>query len=385
MEVVRIYIGLDVHKRSVYITEMENDGTIGEQYEIANNEESWNAFRDRYFDLKPEIALEVSTTGKYVARLLRDMGFSIHLADPVKLALIFNTTKKNDREDSYKLAKLLRIGELPEVHLPSGESDALRSMVRYRRSLGEEITMIKNRVHAILTRYGISIDATDIFGRRGTVEIERSSAKIGESDRIIIADMIRRVSELADRESMMEDEISRLAGKRRDVRLLMTIPGINVYSAVAIAAEIDDISRFASKEKLASYAGLVPRQNQSGGKDLRGHISKHGPSMLRFILVNAAHLVIKYSKRMKTKYLSLVRRLGRNRAIVAIARTLLEAIYVMLSRGIGFMDNIDSLAERKMKAMSARARNPRRTLDLEDAIKLIREKRHGGTSKELFS
>ena len=67
--------------------------------------------------------------------MLRDNGFSVHMADPIRLALIFKTTKKNDREDSYKLAKLLRLQELPEVYLPSRFSDDLRSIVRYRRSL----------------------------------------------------------------------------------------------------------------------------------------------------------------------------------------------------------------------------------------------------------
>ena len=116
--------------------------------------------------------MEVSTTGKYVARKLRDLGFSVHLADPVKLSLIFNTVKKNDKEDSYKLAKLLRLGELPEVHLPSRESEDLRSITRYRKSIGEEITMLKNRIHALLSSYGIAIEATDIFGKKGIAEIE---------------------------------------------------------------------------------------------------------------------------------------------------------------------------------------------------------------------
>ena len=99
-----ILIGLDLHKRTVFVTEMNDDGSINEQYEIANDEESWKGFGSRYLDLKPEIALEVSTSGKYIARILRDMGFSVHKADPIRLALIFNTTKKNDKEDSYKLA-----------------------------------------------------------------------------------------------------------------------------------------------------------------------------------------------------------------------------------------------------------------------------------------
>ena len=70
----------------------------------------------------------------------------------------------------------------------------------------------------------------------------------------------------------------------------------------------------------------------TGVYNIKGHITKHGPSMLRFILVTAAHIIIKYSKRMKAKYLSIVRRLGKNRAIVAIARILLECIYVMLTK-----------------------------------------------------
>ena len=167
MEVVVIIIGLDVHKHSIYVTELKEDGNIKEQYEIVNSEECWNEFKDRYLSQKPEIALEVSTSGKYVTRLLRDMGFSVHMADPSKLPVIYRSTKKNDKEDSYKLARALHLGELSEVYLPSAEIDDLRSMTRYRKSTGEEITMLKNRIHATLTRHGISIPAADIFGKRG--------------------------------------------------------------------------------------------------------------------------------------------------------------------------------------------------------------------------
>ena len=79
----------------------------------------------------------------------------------------------------------------------------------------------------------------------------------------------------------------------------MTIPGINLYSASAILSEIDDVTRFQTKEKLAAYAGLVPRQDQSGNRDIRGHITEHGPSILRYILVTAAHVTKGYSKKMK--------------------------------------------------------------------------------------
>ena len=80
--------------------------------------------------------------------------------------------------------------------------------------------------------------------------------------------------------------------------------------------------------------------------------------MLRFILVTAAYSLIKYSKKMKMKYLSIVRRIGKNSAMVAIARIQLETIYVRLSRGVEFNDQIEPLSERKQKAMVARSRNP---------------------------
>ena len=364
---------------------MKEDGSIGEQYEIRNEEESWNEFKKRYLSVKPEIALEVSTTGKYVARLLRDYGFSIHLADPVKLALIFNTSKKNDREDSYKLAKLLRLNELPEIHLPSRESDDLRSLVRYRKSLGEEITRIKNRIHALLSVHGISLKQTDIFGRSGLIEIERQSVKLSPAERIVLDHMLSSVIQLRKNAMEIEDEMARSGHERYDVRLLMTIPGINVYSAVAIVSEIDSITRFSSKEKFASYTGLTPKQDQSGSRDIRGHVSKHGPSMLRFVLVTAAHSVIKYSRKMKQKYMHIVRRTGMKRAIVAIARILAETVYTMLSRNTEFMDSIDSLTERKITAMSVRAKKPAHITDISDTARLLRSQKFRKMSEEPFS
>ena len=351
---------------------MEDHGDVKERYEIVNCDESWQDLIHRYHANEVEIALETSTSGKYVARLLRDNGFSVHLADPSKLALIFNSVKKNDREDSYKLAKLLRLQELPEVHIPSREIDDLKTLVRYRKSLGEAITMIKNRVHAILASAGISIDATDIFGKKGMKCILRSVDNLSTAQRFVLTDLLDQITYLMGKESMVEDEISRSVMNDRNVNLLMTIPGLGIYSSAASMAEIDDISRFDSKEKLAAYAGLVPRQDQSGSRDMRGHISKHGPSMLRFIMVNAAHIVVKYSDRMRRKYLSLVRRLGKNRAIVAIARILLETIYTMLKKGEHFVDQIDTLTARKMASMRSRAVKPSQAITLEDRMNELR-------------
>ena len=177
-----------------------------------------------YRTCEVEIALETSTSGKYAARLLRDNNFSVHLADPSKLALIFRSAKKNDREDSYKLAKLLGVGELPEVHISSRETDDLKTLVRYRRSLGEESTAIKNRIHAILAMHGIAIDESDIFGKRCMRKIEEAISKMTATENIVMSDMLEKIIELNRRRQMIEDEIGRISNNNEEVKLLMTIP-----------------------------------------------------------------------------------------------------------------------------------------------------------------
>ena len=196
---------MDVHKRTVYITEMEESENVKEQHEIVNNESSWTKFMEKYICMKTYISLEVSTSGKCVARKLMDIGFSIHMADPSKLPLIFNTEKRNDREDSYKLAKLLRFGELPEVYLTSKYSDDPRSLVRYTRSLGESITMVKNRVHVILTSAGIGIDATDVLGKKGMKLILGSVNNISTAQRFVLGDLLDQITYLIRKESTVED------------------------------------------------------------------------------------------------------------------------------------------------------------------------------------
>jgi transposase len=214
--------------------------------------------------------------------------------------------------------------------------------------------------------------------------ILKSVESISKAQRFVLPDLLDLITYMMRKESMVEDEISRSVENDWNVSLLMTIPGIGIYSSAAIMSEIDDISRFSSKEKLASYAP-VTGQNQSGSSDIRGHITKHGPSMLRFILVNAAHSVIKFSDRMRRKYLSLVRRLGRNRAIVAIARTLIETIYTMLSRGTEFIDRTDSLTERKMVALRSWAMRPskeRAKEELMNDLMILRNERQKRISNE---
>ena len=368
-----MYIGIDAHKLSESVCVTDRDGTILEEYRMDNTEETWNRFMKKYSKDDTVIAVESSTTGKYVAHLLRDNGFNIHLANPKELKPIFRSNKKTDKNDARILAKLLRTGDLPESYLPSREVDELRTAIRYRRSLGEEITSIKNKVHALLAIHGISIGASDIFGKRSLSRILASSDGIPETDSIILTDLISRFSDLSARVEKMQDKLASMGNGIEEVKTLMTIPGIDYYTAIAIYSEIGDIKRFPDAEHLSSYAGLVPRVDQSGETAIYGHITKSGPSVLRYFIVNTVHTLVKVSPTFMGIFRKLKKRIGRNRSIIAVARKLAVIIYKMLEKKKEFVEEhaFKTLKEKKLKNMAARSVTSHRFSrdDMENVIK----------------
>ena len=367
------YIGIDAHKLSEYICVTDNDGKIVEEYKMDNTEENWTAFMKKYA-IDTEIAVETSTTGKYIAHMLRDNGFNIHLANSKELKLISSSKKKTDKNDARILARLLRTGDLPESYLPTKEIDDMRTMIRYRRSLGEDITAIKNRVHAVLTRNGISIPSSDIFGKRSLNMILESSKRMSDADNMVLTDLISQYNDINARIRKIQDQLASMRKGVEGIKTLMTIPGIDYYTALGIYSEIGDITRFPDAEHFSSYTGLVPRIDQSGTTEIYGHITKSGPLVLRFFLVNSVHTLIKLSPTFRGIYRKLKKRIGKNRAIMATARKLAVIIFKMLSKNQHFEDDyaFKTLYERKLKNMESRGKMAHE-FKLEDMEKIIGE------------
>lgn len=126
--------------------------------------------------------------------------------------------------------------------------------------------------------------------------------------------------------------LARLAQEDHRVPILMQIPGISIFSALAILAEIGEIGRFATPKKLSSYAGLVPSLHRSGQKWSTGPITKAGRSRLRWILVEAAHVAARHDPQLGRFYYRLRAKKGTNVAVVATARKILFVIWHLLSR-----------------------------------------------------
>ena len=322
-----MFVGIDYHKRYAVATSMDDGGQIVEQVRLKNNAEELISFVD-HLPENSKIALEATGNWYYFYELLEDKGPDIHLAHPLKTRAIASSRIKTDKIDSTILAHLLRTNLLPESYIPPRHIRDIREILRYRASLVSLRTLIKNKIRAILSKNGIIIEYTDVFGKKSMMELKalsvRSCYRQEMSGYIRLAEILQQLID------EVTATIEGIGENNPQAKLLMTIHGIAHYSALIIVSAIGDISRFSNAKKLCSYAGLVPSVRSSGGKTRYGRITKRGSKLLRTILIDRALDFSKSCKRLERLHKRISLKHGKKPGRVAVAREMLKIIYSML-------------------------------------------------------
>lgn len=326
-----LYCGVDFHKRFSYVTTMSEQGKNKEQIKVFNGE------LPRFFDsLQDEVKVAVEATSNWYHfyELIEEKVLSIELAHPLKTRAIAEAKIKTDKIDSTILAHLLRTNLLPTSYIPPKEVRDTRELLRYRASLVRLRTQIKNKIHALLLKNGISYQFSDLFGKGGLKFLKELPLR--EAYRIPLDGYIKALENLSLLIKEISSRIDNLADKDDNVKLLMTIPGIGAYSAMLIMSEIGDINRFHSKKHLSSYAGLVPSTKSSADKTRHGHIIGAGSKWLRWILIEAAQKAHLYKGPLYSFYQRIRYKKGHQKAVVALARKLSVITYYMLKNKVTF-------------------------------------------------
>ncbi|MGD9672583.1 MAG: transposase [Candidatus Nitrosocosmicus sp.] len=169
-----------------------------------------------------------------------------------------------------------------ESYLPKQPDRDKRSLVRHRITLSKTKTRLVNKVHSILDKYDYQTDMTDIFGVSGIEWLKSLLPKVSPGDEIILSISIESIQTINHQIDTVSKEISNYAYRNdRNVRILLSITGIDIFSAMLISSEIVDVRRFSTSWKLESYAGLAPSARESAGKIMTGRITKQGLPWLR--------------------------------------------------------------------------------------------------------
>jgi transposase len=257
------------------------------------------------------------------------MGAHVHLAHPLGNNW-GNRRVKNDERDATDLVDLLRLGRLAEAWIAPPEVRELREMVRYRHKLVRLRSGLKAQVHAVMGKHGVIPARVDMFGPGGTAQLDALDLPLGYSSRL---ESLRDLIAIYDREVVgLDRRIAAQLVNHQGYAAIQAINGVGPVLAAVFVAEIGDVTRFGSPDRLCSWAGMTPRHRESDTKVHRGAITKQGSRLLRWAAVEAV------SKNhaggdIKDAYRRIAERRGRNIARVAAARRLLILVYYGLRDG----------------------------------------------------
>jgi transposase len=323
------WIGIDLHRRRSQIAVVDEHGELSLSRRIVNDRE---AFLELLGDPgSAHVVLEATYGWEWLAELLEEGGYDVHLAHPLRTRAIAAARVKTDAIDAKTLAHLLRAGFLPEAYIAPRELRDLRELLRHRATLTRMRSAVKNRVHAILAKHGIANEHSDLFGAGGraflaTLELRDAPRRRLDSLLSLIGDFDREIATTTA-------EIEQCAKADDRVAVLCQIRGVGRYTAMLIIAEIGDVHRFPTARHLCSWAGLAPSVRSSDGKARLGHITHQGSPALRWALVEAAQKITTGSGPLRDKFERIAKRRGRKIAKVAIAREILTLAYYGLRDG----------------------------------------------------
>jgi transposase len=335
-----LHAGLDLSRRKVDVCLLSESGEHLDQLATAPDADALRTLARRIEETHREsvcAVIESMTGARLVHDTLEQEGWDVEIADAQKVKGLAPLACKTDKIDSQVLAVLSHRDLVPAIWLPDPRVREERELARFRLHLVKHKSALKNRIHSILINFGRPCPVTDLFGVEGRQLLAR--IELPEPWRGNITASLELIDDL---EAQIAEINTRLKDGHADhpyIPLLLSAPGIGWVLAFTIAAEIGEIERFASPEKLTGYTGLCPRVNQSGDKDRRGPLSKHGPTYLRWALLEATMHALKhpaYSERYQRNKRRLGRQRGAKVAQVDIARRLAHAIWHMLSRGQEF-------------------------------------------------
>jgi transposase len=334
-----LYTGLDLSRKRLDVHVLSKTGETVEITQAPPDADGLRGLVQRMGRHGEPItaAIESMNGARFVHDQLELAGWTVDLADAKKVKGLAPLACKTDKIDAWVLAELCRRDLVPAIWLPSPEVRGARERARWRLHLVRHRVALKNRIHSALMTFGHPCPVSDLFGVEGRRRLDALALPEPWAGDVRAA--LRLIDELDRDIDACEAELRRIGTDHAYVPLLKTVPGIGDILGYTIAAELGDISRFASPKKLCGYTGLCPRVYQSGDKDYRGPLSKKGPIYLRWALIEAAVHASRHP-RYHDHYQATKKRLGKQRgskvARVEPARTLSEAIWHMLTKRQGF-------------------------------------------------
>lgn len=332
-----IYVGFDVHLKSWKVTIMTEKLTHKTFSQDPKPELLYNYLTKNFPGGIYHSAYEAGFCGYWIHNKLKSLGINSIVVNPADIPTTHKEkVQKEDARDSKKIAKTLRGGDLIPIHVPCLKTLDDRSLMRTRSALVKDLVRNKNRTKSFLYFHGIDIPAS--FSKQTVwskhfinwlmaIEMPEQSGK-NALNAVVGASIDLRVSVL--RVTKQITELSKTKEYQEQVILLRGIPGIGLLTAMTILTELETINRFESLDKLCGFIGLIPSTKSSGENDVVGDITPRGHSALRSAIIESAWVAARLDPALTKNYHDYCKRMEPNKAIVRIAKKLLNRIRYVL-------------------------------------------------------
>lgn len=329
-----IFVGLDVHLKTWHATILFGQEAI--QKSFGADAHALNSYlTNTYPGATYKVAYEAGYTGFWVHEALTALGMDVIVINPADVPTTDKEARnKTDIVDSRKIAFNLKAGLLKGNYVMSREAYEDRELIRQRKTLGKDLTRIKNRIKSNLAFHGIKMP--EEFDKPSTHWSEKYVHALGQikfkkkSGEDTMQCLLRYLDFLKSEIRTMNNQIKELSKSehyKRNCEILMSVPGIGLLSSMILLTEIHDIKRFSHPDKLLSYFGIMPTEHSSGGRTRKGWLTTRKNNYLRKMIVESAWVAKTKDPTLSHCYNEAYKRSEPGRAIIKVAKKLIVRLY----------------------------------------------------------
>ncbi|HYA45194.1 MAG TPA: IS110 family transposase [Acidimicrobiales bacterium] len=359
------FVGLDVHRDFCEVAIFE-DGHLRRHPRVPARPRALEEFASSLL-ATDRVGLEATGNALAIAHILEPHVKEVVIANGAVIKGVGVNHAKTDQLDARTIAQLLGSGFLPGIWAGDEDTRLARRRMSRRTQLVRERTGLKNQIHAVLHRNLVDRPpASDLFGLKGLRWL--STVQLPPDELETVQSCLRQLGFLGDELARLDRAIAQSALEDPRMRVLLTVPGVNLFTAAAFLAAVGEVSRFETPRQLVSYLGLDPKVRQSGSSPARhGSISKQGSAGARHALVESAWVAASAPGPLHAFAERIRARRGANVATVAVARKLVVLFWHLLTTGEEYAFGRPSLTAEKLRRMELTAGAP-----------TVRGKRSGG-------
>jgi transposase len=325
-------IGCDFHPSWQQVSWLDTETGATEERKLVHASGDAQRF---YQQLAAPVLIGMEATGnsQWFIELVQDLGHEIWIGDAAQIRASYVRKQKTDKRDAAHILKLVVEGRFPRLWTPDREQRDLRQLVLHRHKLVEIRSRVKNELQHLALNKGMQRKAK-LWSQAGQKLLRELPLKPWAACRR--EDLLGVLALLEEQIGKLDGAVQQAAAKHPQARLLMTQPGVGPNTALAFVLTLGDVTRFPRGKQVASYLGLIPREESSGGRQKLGAITKQGNRLLRSLLVEAAQIAVRFDPEFRKQYVHRCHQKPKGVAKVAAARKLAVRLYWMLRTNVAY-------------------------------------------------